>query len=620
MINTPVRILHLEDISADAELVEWQLKKAGLEFEKIVVDNRIDFEKQLYEFLPDIILSDHSLPSFDSVGALKILKAQKINIPFILITATVSEEFAVEIMRLGAQDYLLKDRLHRLPSAILNSIEKVRLEELQRLGLERLTFHLENTPLGFIEWDHELHIKSLSKRAEEIFGWTLEEFIAHGSTGYSQVYEDDRTWVNKIAAQMIAGEIESNKVIHRNLTKDGSVIWCEWFNSVMKDHTGKVITIMSLVQDITERKKTEQQLAINEARLKEAQALAHIGNWEIDLKTNINTWSEEMFRIFGADKEKIIPSPEMFLSFIHPDDFNYAVEKVAEGFRIMQSSSFEFRFIHPDKKIHNGYSEWKFEIDQNNMPIRLFGIVMDITERKQAETERETMISEIINRNKELEQFSYIVSHNLRSPVANILGAAVELTIGGNDSETDAILKKWILDSSERLDGVVKDLNLILQAKHEFNETKETVNFSSIVDDIELSLGQLTDIDNLKISRDFSGIDQLFTVKSYLYSIFFNLISNSLKYRNKETESKLHIQSEIHNGIVIISFSDNGLGIDLERKGDHIFGLYKRFHDHVEGKGIGLFMVKTQVESLGGKISVQSAVNKGTEFKIEFAL
>src|SRR6185437_13159496 len=119
-----LRIIHIEDVQSDAEMVEYTLKRSGISFEKIVVDKKDEYLQQLAGFNPDIILSDHSLPSFNSLEALRLLKQSGMDIPFILITSTVSEEFAVSVMKEGASDYVLKDRLQRLPSAIVNAIEK----------------------------------------------------------------------------------------------------------------------------------------------------------------------------------------------------------------------------------------------------------------------------------------------------------------------------------------------------------------------------------------------------------------------------------------------------------------------------------------------------------------
>ncbi len=255
-----IKILHLEDAPADAELVAGELIRAKINPEIVVVHDKAKFISALKNFSYDVILSDHSLASFDSDEALRLVKKAGITVPFILVTAAMTDEFAVKIMKEGAYDYILKDRLSRLPSAIINSIEKHSWEEQQRAAHERLAFHLENTPLGFIEWDNQLHIKALSKQAEEIFGWSLAEFSENERNGYSQVYEEDMPIAIKAAQELITGAVQRNSIQHRNITKSGKIIWCEWFNSVLKDKDGKVVTIMSLVQDITAHKIAEGKL------------------------------------------------------------------------------------------------------------------------------------------------------------------------------------------------------------------------------------------------------------------------------------------------------------------------------------------------------------------------
>jgi two-component system sensor histidine kinase UhpB len=128
-MDRPLKILHLEDLPADAELVDRVLQKAKLRFEKKVVIDRPDFLKALREFQPDIILSDHSLPAFNSLEALKITRDEGVRAPFILVTATVSEEYAVDVIKEGASDYILKDRLERLPNAVQNALDRRRTEE-----------------------------------------------------------------------------------------------------------------------------------------------------------------------------------------------------------------------------------------------------------------------------------------------------------------------------------------------------------------------------------------------------------------------------------------------------------------------------------------------------------
>ncbi len=128
-MDHPLKILHLEDLAADAEMVDRVLRKAKLRFEKKVVIDKPDFLKALREFQPDVILSDHSLPAFNSLEALKITREEGIVAPFILVTATVSEEYAVDVIKEGASDYILKDRLERLPNAVQNALDRRRTEE-----------------------------------------------------------------------------------------------------------------------------------------------------------------------------------------------------------------------------------------------------------------------------------------------------------------------------------------------------------------------------------------------------------------------------------------------------------------------------------------------------------
>lgn len=615
-----LKILHLEDTPTDAELIARELKTGKIDSSILLVDNKSDFVKALKNFSPDIILSDHSLPSFNSNEALLLLKESGIAVPFILVTATMSDEFAVSIMKQGASDYVLKDRLGRLPSAIINAVTKHRMEREQQSVHERLKFHIENTPLGFIEWDRHGVVKSWSERAARIFGWTEDEVVTGNKSIFHIVSDADLPVANKTMKELLSGAVIRNTVQHRNKTKSGMIIWCEWFHSILNDETGNVITIMSLVQDITERKKIEEKLAASEAGLKEAQSIALLGNWEIDLLQNKQVWSDEMFDILGLNNKENEASTELFLSVVHPDDFEESKEKITRAFAGDGNSSFEFRLIRQNGELRYGYSKWKFDFDGNSLPVRISGIIQDITEPKLAEIERIKMVNELMMRNKHLEQFAYIVSHNLRAHVANIIGANSVLDIPKLSGSKMKMVKSGINDSIKKLDEVLKDLNHILQVNQAIAEAKENVSFSGLVEDIKIVLANLIEKDNITIKYDFSQMDEMVTIKSYLYSVFYNLICNSIKYRQPNIAGIINIKSQRSNDKLELFFSDNGLGIDLQKKQAHVFGLYKRFHSNIDGKGMGLFMVKSQVEGLGGKISVKSEVHKGTEFKIEFGL
>lgn len=173
-MNAKLKILHLEDLQSDIDLVDRELKKGKFEFEKLVVGNKADYENALKQFSPDIILSDHMLPAFNSVEALRIARETNFSaIPFILVTGTVSEDFAVDMMKKGIHDYILKDRIQRLPQAVLNAMEKKKVETERQKFLERI---VENESLmeeaerlaHFGSWQIDLN-KNIMKWSNEVY-------------------------------------------------------------------------------------------------------------------------------------------------------------------------------------------------------------------------------------------------------------------------------------------------------------------------------------------------------------------------------------------------------------------------------------------------------------------
>ncbi len=233
--------------------------------------------------------------------------------------------------------------------------------------------------------------------------------------------------------------------------------------------------------------------------------------------------------------------------------------------------------------------------------------------------QKEKMTTDLIQRNKDLEQFAYIISHNLRAPVANIIGLSYRLQQTGLPDELRSQIGAGLSTSVTKLDEVIRDLNDILKIRQKVDESKQLIQLAKFVSDIHLSIEKMIENEKAVIVWNFTEAEEIVAIKSYLHSIFYNLISNSLKYRQLKEPPIIKITSRKENGKIVLLFEDNGIGIDLSTAGEHVFGLYKRFHtDRAEGKGMGLYMVKTQVESMGGKISVSSEVNVGTEFRIEF--
>lgn len=353
-------------------------------------------------------------------------------------------------------------------------------------------------------------------------------------------------------------------------------------------------------------------------RLQEAEQTAEMGSWEIDLTTDTYNWSDGFFKIYGLDKSNVIPSKELFLSLVHPEDLTTINTVMAQLYTSDTDLSCEYRFIRSDGSVRNATAILRLKSDNHNNPQRLFGIIRDVTSKKHEEAEREKMLKEIVLRNQNLEQFTYIVSHNLRLPVANIEGFADILRDRELSQTKRAQFMELLFTSVRKLVHVIADLHSILNIHRKLSEKFEVVSFSKMVEDVIFSIHHLVKKEDAKIITDFSDVNTIKTIESYLHSVFFNLISNSLKYRRKDIPLIIEIKSRIENGKIILLFKDNGMGIDLNKNKQKVFVLYSRFHSNIEGKGMGLFMVKTHIESLGGTISIQSSLNKGTVFTIEF--
>lgn len=223
---------------------------------------------------------------------------------------------------------------------------------------------------------------------------------------------------------------------------------------------------------------------------------------------------------------------------------------------------------------------------------------------------------ELIEHNNQLEQFAFIAAHNLRAPLTRVLGLANLIQMSSTEADKQTALEK-LVSSTHDLDQVIKDLNAILNIK------RHTGNFSEV--DLNESLTRTKRIlereiedTQAKIIINFSEADKVYAIGPYVESILYNLISNAIKYRDPERTPFIAIKTTHEKEFVCLAVMDNGLGIDLSKYKQSVFSLYKRFHVHVEGKGLGLYLVKTQIEALGGRVEVKSEPNEGTTFQVYF--
>ncbi len=761
-MNRRLKILHIEDVPSDAELVERTLRKSGIDFEKVTVDKKDEYIEALLNFNPDIILSDHSLPSFNSLEALKIMKDTGVDVPFILITATVSEEFAVNVMKEGASDYVLKDRLQRLPNAVLNALEKFHSDTERQIYLNKVVasealFKKAESIAGFGTWRYNVKsgLMDWSMGTYPLLGYERGEVEPSVSSFIEYIIDDDKVAVKDIFKNtMIAGQAGIDFAI---VNKDGSRRYILAQFETEADENGLPEYIAGFNQDVTKQKLAQIEIQNNIEELQAAgerqsailnalpphivllneagKIVAANESWrKFTIKNNLGVPRYGIDFSYAAISEKATGVDELsgkqiakgirdvISGVIEEFSLEYSFyekrkkvwyqiivaplkdkrrkgavvlhiditeRKLAEELKLQSEANLETIFKNteiayvlcnvknqvvsfnskaselcleqfgkklkagtnafgyfPKDKIPNvkeairrvlnnervsyetsyqlmdGSAKW-YEVtwagiaNEKKENIGFILAFKDVTTRKMTEIERETMTADLVQRYKDLEQFTYIVSHNLRAPVANIMGLSNMLnTFDFNLTEREDVLTA-LGTSINMLDQITLDLNNILRVHGSMHKRIEPVVFQSLVDDITQRLSLLISEEHATIKTDFYGAEKIFTIKSYLHNIFYNLIINGIRYRQPGLDPFISISAVEKDDKLEIMFKDNGRGIGEENL-KNLFGLYRRFDTSVEGKGMGLFLVKMQVENLGGKISVQSKVGIGTIFKLEF--
>src|SRR5438128_7490223 len=263
-MNKKLRLLLLEDAASDAELIQRELRKAGLDFEARCVDSREDFLKMVAEFQPHLILADYSLPQFNALQALGMLKEQKSDVPLILVTGSHSEEVAVECIKQGADDYILKQSLKRLPSALVSSLNK-RENERRRAATEtafrrsEALYRLiaENTRDLIALVDLQFKCIYASPSHLRVLGYSPEEL--HGASRSVLLHPDEEQQVKQAFEEALVTR-DSRPCEARLRHKNGQWLWFESVVGGIFDDQGKPRQVLIVSRDISERKRAEQEI------------------------------------------------------------------------------------------------------------------------------------------------------------------------------------------------------------------------------------------------------------------------------------------------------------------------------------------------------------------------
>ncbi|RPI07144.1 MAG: hybrid sensor histidine kinase/response regulator [Ignavibacteriae bacterium] len=607
--NGNLNILMLEDIPIDSEMIERELQNANILYNARRVASKTKFLKELEVFSPDLVLADYSLPQFSGLEALKIVREKKERIPFILVTGMKNEEIAVECLKEGADDYILKSSLRRLPGAIQNALEKQRAErenerleeELRRSQKQMLTIFESITDAFFSvnkSWyvmylnpRSDAFLVKVNKRREDLWGknWWNEFPSPVDSVAYKALHR-------AMAAHEFAEFEEYNAALDSWLqvraypAEDGLAIY---------------------MQDISERKRDEEKIR-EQAKLLDIAQDAIIVR---DLDDNIVYWNSSAERIYGWKQEEALSKNASQL-------LNTEVDSIGRALQDIEKKGSWFGELHQITKMQKSViveSRWSIVRDEQGKPHSILTINTDITDKKNIEQQ--------FLRAQRLESVGTLASgilHDLNNVLTPIILAVPFMREKLSDEASQDILRT-LESSAKRGEGVVKQLMSFVRG---VKGDRVVLQLKLLVWELLHFVGE-TFPPNIKVTKHCpKGTWFVVGDSTQLYQVLMNLAINArdampnggtltIDLQNvtlSEREAGLHLGA-VPGMYVVLSVKDTGSGIPPEII-NRIFDPFFTTKEPGKGTGLGLSSALSIVKSHGGFIDVHSEVDKGTDFNV----
>lgn len=610
-----VNFLIIEDNDSDYELLERAIIKHDIDATFIRVQSANEMKIAIENNQFDVVVSDYILPRFTGLEALRIFKSYQLDIPFITLTGTGAEDIAVEMMKEGADDYVIKSHYERLYHSVINLLNKYETQR-QKLKLDKAIKESEKAYRLLAEHSSDL-ISRHSLNGEFIYaspaiftitGYSAEEVRSKFLRDF--LHPDDVSKVRQHVNSIILHN-NSNIFEYRFKRKDGEYIWIETSGKVIYDENNNPLEIVSVTRDATERILKDQRLKESEEQYRLIAENATDMITRHDILGFYNYISTSSYTLLGYAPEDLIGKNAY--DYLHNDDLNKVKLGMNEFLKIglgIHTTSYRYK-----KK--DGTYVWiestnKLTFKENTGEIEgIISISRDITERKLFESKLEEKI-------KELDTFIYRSSHDLKGPLASLQGLLNVAKSEIHDIKANEYLN-LIERSVNHLDNILMDLlniTRITQGSLKFTQ----LNLLKLIKDTIGSFENLNEYKRLEWLLDIDPNINLITDKSLINNILHNVIINSIKYsdRNKEHSFVKIFAKEVNEKLELI-IEDNGEGIADELQ-KNIFDMFFRGNTKSSGTGLGLYIVKNAVEKLGGQIELKSKENKGSKFTITLPL
>ncbi|MCZ8090801.1 PAS domain S-box protein [Flavobacterium sp.] len=500
--------------------------------------------------------------------------------------------------------------------SVLNKLKKSNQDIIE--SKERYDIVAKATSDTIWDWKIDDDVFIWNKGIQGVFGYKKEDVGKNSNWWFERIHPEDSLKMSVRLYSFLDYKTDKWQDEYRFQCADGSYKYVIDKGFLVKDDKGKIIRMIGAIQDVTKQKEEEQRLRLLETVITKSNDAVMI----CGIKLNENSLPSIVFVNSAFEDMTGYKTSE---AIGMPLDIIFGAKSDSKQIDLLKQKIKEYQICDIETVCYKK-DNTLFWINFTMIPVtnkdgehsHWISVQRDVTELKEKEKEREQLIRELTKNNNDLKQFSYITSHNLRAPLSNLTGL---LNLIDDIPIENPDLKELIdgfSTSTHLLNETINDLVKVIIIKDNPAIEKERILIKDIFENVFNQLNFLINLHKpiLKIELSEEYISNI--NKSYLESIFLNLMTNSIKYRSATNQLKITITSKVINEELVISFKDNGIGIDMGRNKDKIFGLYQRFHNHPDSKGLGLYLVKSQVESMGGNISVESKLGKGTTFTLNF--
>lgn len=514
-------------------------------------------------------------------------------------------EFSLQLARPERQWFearIITDRFDETVCVVRNITEKKRSEDALRENEKLLRDIFNYAPVPLVISSIQGAIVKVNDALEKLIGVPFSEFENMSTMDFYQKSEDREIFIQKLKTN---GRVRNQEMTLKKL--NGEPTPC-LLSSELVMMNGQQMIFTGIV-DISEQKKAEEERRQNEQLLSDifnfspiALIITRIESGTIVMANNA------ALNLAGGEEHEVIGKP--VIDFYDSADDR---KKLLEDISSTGHSQMEMELRDMHGKLSSGLVSTNI-INMNGEKMLFTGFI-NITDRKKMEAELNNSLDLVREQNKRLLNFSYIVSHNLRSHTGNIKTILDFYEKAKSEAEKEELFK-YLRIVSRRLDETLFDLNDVVSIHNNVKLIIESINLYEYVERAMDVLHENTVIKKAVISNEVPPDVIINYNPAYLESILLNLLSNAIKYSRIDITPKIFFKYSQTSGKHVLEISDNGMGIDLDKYGDKLFGMYKTFHGNKDSKGLGLFITKNQVEAMGGTISVESTPGFGTTFKI----